>query len=32
VQPEDTRRFPAETLRAFAGANVPRFRHDNLPQ
>jgi propionyl-CoA carboxylase beta chain len=32
VQPEDTRRFLAETLRGLAGANAPRFRHDNLPQ
>lgn len=32
VKPEDTRRFLAETLRGLAGANVPRFRHDNLPQ
>lgn len=32
VNPEDTRRFLAETLRGLAGANVPCFRHDNLPQ
>ncbi|HEV2347883.1 MAG TPA: acyl-CoA carboxylase subunit beta [Actinocrinis sp.] len=32
IEPEDTRRFLAETLRGLAGADVPRFRHDNLPQ
>jgi acetyl-CoA carboxylase carboxyltransferase component len=32
VRPEDTRRFLARTLLGLAGANVPRFRHDNLPQ
>jgi propionyl-CoA carboxylase beta chain len=32
IQPGQTRAVVAATLRALAGSNRPRFRHDNLPQ
>jgi propionyl-CoA carboxylase beta chain len=32
IQPSQTRAVVATTLHALAGANQPRFRHDNLPQ
>jgi propionyl-CoA carboxylase beta chain len=32
IQPHQSRFFVAAALQALAGANRPRYRHDNLPQ
>jgi propionyl-CoA carboxylase beta chain len=32
IEPEDTRKVVAASLRSLAGAQQPGFRHDNLPQ